>query len=66
MPAYVTENGLAWKEESAAAAVNDTERQEYIRDHVAAVGEALARGADVRGYFVWSFQVSKRTAIEWL
>lgn len=58
VPTYVTENGLAWKEDSAAIALNDTMRQSYIRSHVEAVGQALVLGADVRGYFVWSFQVS--------
>jgi beta-glucosidase len=27
---------------------------EYLRSHVAAVGEAIDAGVDVRGYFVWS------------
>ncbi len=39
-------------------AVNDVQRQQYLHDHIEAVGEALAAGADVKGYFVWSFQVS--------
>ena len=40
-------------------AVNDEMRQQYIHDHIEAVGEALKKGCDVRGYFVWSFQVFK-------
>jgi len=27
---------------------------EYLREHIAAVRAAIAQGADVRGYFVWS------------
>ena len=54
---YITENGLAWYAESAAAAVNDVERQQYIHDHIDAVGNALQAGCNVKGYFVWSFQV---------
>ncbi|MGR6998178.1 family 1 glycosylhydrolase [Yinghuangia aomiensis] len=32
----------------------DPERRAYIAAHLGAVGRALADGADVRGYFVWS------------
>jgi beta-glucosidase/6-phospho-beta-glucosidase/beta-galactosidase len=53
----VTENGLAWQENTVAEAVNDTMRQQYLHDHIDAVGQALQAGCDVRGYFVWSFQV---------
>ncbi len=35
--------------------MHDVERTEYILAHIRAVGEAIAAGADVRGYFVWSF-----------
>lgn len=56
LPTYVTENGLAWKEDNATVAVNDVMRQQYLHDHIQAVGEALIAGCDVRGYFVWSFQ----------
>ena len=34
--------------------MHDTERESYIVQHIAAVGDAIADGADVRGYFVWS------------
>jgi beta-glucosidase/6-phospho-beta-glucosidase/beta-galactosidase len=57
LPTYVTENGLAWQENTVAEAVNDTMRQQYLHDHIDAVGQALQAGCDVRGYFVWSFQV---------
>ena len=56
LPIYVTENGLAWQEDNATAAVQDTQRQSYIHDHVQAVGDALRAGAPVRGYMHWSFQ----------
>ncbi|RYG68822.1 glycosyl hydrolase family protein [archaeon] len=56
VPTYVTENGLAWQEDSVAVAVNDTQRQQYLHDHIQAVGDALQAGCDVKGYFVWSFQ----------
>jgi hypothetical protein len=46
--------------EHVAEAVNDTMRQQYLHDHIDAVGQALQAGCDVRGYFVWSFQVQSR------
>jgi len=46
VPLYVTENGVF--------ALDDRVRERYVREHVAAVGRAIARGADVRGYFHWS------------
>jgi len=36
-------------------AVHDTERIDYLREHLAAVHEAIGAGADVRGYYLWSF-----------
>ena len=54
-PLYVTENGAAYDDTVAAdGAVHDPERTQYILDHVASVADAIAEGADVRGYFVWS------------
>lgn len=56
MPAlYVTENGSAYDDHvSADGAIHDTERVAYLRAHLDAVADAIADGADVRGYFVWS------------
>ncbi|GGF05571.1 GH1 family beta-glucosidase [Mycetocola zhadangensis] len=54
-PLFVTENGSAYEDVvSEDGAVHDTEREKYIVDHVQAVSDAIADGADVRGYFVWS------------
>ncbi len=57
VPTYITENGLAWKADNVTDAVNDVTRQSYLHDHIQAVGEAIAAGCNVKGYFVWSFQV---------
>lgn len=55
LPIYVTENGAAFDDQpSETGLVNDLPRITYLRDHIAAVGQALAEGVDVRGYFVWS------------
>lgn len=54
-PLYITENGAAYDDTvEPDGSVQDTERTGFILDHIAAVGEALDQGADVRGYFVWS------------
>jgi beta-glucosidase len=54
-PLFVTENGSAYDDVvSEDGSVHDPERTQYIVDHVQAVSDALADGADVRGYFVWS------------
>ncbi|WP_426515658.1 GH1 family beta-glucosidase [Diaminobutyricibacter sp. McL0618] len=54
-PLYITENGAAYDDAvSAEGAVHDAERTSYVLSHIEAVNQALADGADVRGYFVWS------------
>lgn len=54
-PLYITENGAAYEDTvGPGGAVHDPERTGFILDHIAAVGEAIDQGADVRGYFVWS------------
>ena len=35
--------------------VDDQDRVAFVRDHLVAVHDAISQGADVRGYFVWSF-----------
>jgi beta-glucosidase len=55
IPIYVTENGVAYRDEpSANGEVDDPARIAYLRDHLAAVGRAIEAGTDVRGYFCWS------------
>lgn len=46
LPIYITENGLA----DAA----DSKRADFLREHLRAVEQAQAGGADVRGYLHWS------------
>ncbi|MFC4335520.1 GH1 family beta-glucosidase [Salininema proteolyticum] len=55
VPLYVTENGTAVEEKADAdGRVEDRERIDYLRSHIAAVHEAIEQGADVRGYTAWS------------
>jgi beta-glucosidase len=56
LPLVVTENGAAFPDtaRTAAGEIDDQDRIGYLRDHVAAVERARDRGADVRGYVLWT------------
>jgi len=55
LPIYVTENGAAFEDQpDADGFVDDQDRIAYLRDHISGVQAAVAAGADLRGYFVWS------------
>ncbi|WP_443067770.1 GH1 family beta-glucosidase [Streptomyces sp. NBC_01351] len=49
LPLLVTENGAAY-----APDLHDPARIDYLRSHLAEVHRALADGAPVEGYFLWS------------
>ncbi|MEU6460854.1 GH1 family beta-glucosidase [Streptomyces sp. NPDC046976] len=52
---YITENGAAYDDKpDAEGRVHDPERIAYLRAHLAEVERAIADGADVRGYYLWS------------
>ncbi|MFC5289781.1 GH1 family beta-glucosidase [Actinokineospora guangxiensis] len=56
LPMVITENGSAFVDTpDADGFVDDPDREAYLADHIAAVAEARAKGADVRGYLAWSF-----------
>ncbi|MFE6844886.1 GH1 family beta-glucosidase [Streptomyces sp. NPDC057686] len=55
VPLLITENGAAYVDYAdPEGEVHDPERIDYLHGHLAAVHRAIADGADVRGYFVWS------------
>jgi len=56
LPVYVTENGCGSDRETADATgfVEDRHRIAFLHDYASAMAEAVAEGAEVRGYFVWS------------
>jgi beta-glucosidase len=55
LPLVVTENGAAFDDvPDADGFVRDEGRTAYLAEHIAAVADARAQGADVRGYFAWS------------
>lgn len=52
---YVTENGAAYDEPVPSnGIVEDPKRVSYLERHLKAVEAAIAQGAPVKGYFVWS------------
>jgi beta-glucosidase len=51
----VTENGAAFEDQwNGDGQVSDPLRLQYVRDHLQALGHALAQGVPLRGYFLWS------------
>jgi beta-glucosidase len=55
LPLYITENGSAWHDYvTQDGTVEDCERLQYLRDHLAALHAAIADGVNLRGYFAWS------------
>ena len=51
----ITENGAAFDDVwNGDGQVSDPQRVLYLSGHLGAVGEAIAHGAPVAGYFVWS------------
>lgn len=56
MPIYVSENGMACHDAvSLDGKVHDPNRIDYINRYLLKLKEAINEGADVRGYFYWSF-----------
>ncbi|MER7402430.1 GH1 family beta-glucosidase [Streptomyces sp. NPDC000070] len=55
LPLYITENGAAYDDKpDPDGRVHDAERISYLHGHLTALRRAMADGADVRGYFLWS------------
>ncbi|MGJ4928968.1 GH1 family beta-glucosidase [Bradyrhizobium sp. HKCCYLS2038] len=55
LPIYVLENGTAANDViDPAGVIQDDVRIGYLKAFTAAMEQAIAAGADVRGYFVWS------------
>ena len=57
LPIYITENGTPTRE-----GIDDEDRIEYIKSHLAMVHKAINEGVDVRGYNFWSLMDN----LEWL
>jgi beta-glucosidase len=54
LPLYVTENGMANADALQEGAVTDQIREDYLFAHLAATKQAIAEGANVKGFFYWS------------
>lgn len=54
LPIYVTENGMALADDGAGGVADDPARTAFLFDHLAAVRQAMAEGAQVKGFFYWS------------
>jgi beta-glucosidase len=55
LPIYITENGCNTEDvPDANGVVNDPKRITYLTRYITAMLKAIAQGADVRGYMVWS------------
>jgi beta-glucosidase len=55
LPVYITENGASFDDPPASdGQVDDPERTAYLQSHLSALARAVADGADVRRYCVWS------------
>lgn len=51
---YITENGLGYKDEFVDNTVYDDGRIDYVKQHLEILSDAIADGANVKGYFIWS------------
>jgi beta-glucosidase len=51
---YITENGAAFVDDRRNGSVSDPQRISYLDRHLAALGDSIAKGVPVRGYFLWS------------
>ncbi len=52
---YITENGAAFVDKlDGQGQVKDTRREAYLREHFVQAQRAIAAGAPLHGYFVWS------------
>ncbi|WP_330982585.1 MULTISPECIES: GH1 family beta-glucosidase [Enterobacterales] len=55
VPMYITENGLGAKDPIINGEIVDDPRIDYLKMHIEAMENAMQQGADVRGYYPWSF-----------
>lgn len=56
LPLYITENGMSCHDDvSSDGRVHDPNRQNFLDLYISALQKANDEGADVRGYFLWTF-----------
>jgi len=52
---YIAENGAAMADELVDGKVSDPVREQYYRDHIQAVSDAIGKGVPMSAYLAWSF-----------
>ena len=55
VPIYITENGMANRDNIISGEIIDTNRIEYFESHLSQVLDLLSENINVKGYFAWSF-----------
>ena len=56
MPLYITENGMSCHDNvSKDGRVHDPNRIQFLDEYISAMQKASDDGADIRGYFLWTF-----------
>lgn len=55
-PYFISENGAAYFNEKPGedGKLHDPRRVDYLKRYLAAAGEVIEKGVDLRGYFVWT------------
>jgi beta-glucosidase len=51
---YITENGMADKDELIDGKIDDHKRINYLNDHIQISLKAMREGVNLKGYFIWS------------
>ncbi|QHE53654.1 GH1 family beta-glucosidase [Pontibacillus sp. HMF3514] len=55
LPIYITENGAAFDDVlEEDGTVHDTDRKQYMEQHILAVAELNQEGMNIAGYYLWS------------
>ena len=55
LPGFITENGVSCNDRIYLdGKVHDAERIDFLARYLACLGQAVERGADIRGYFHWA------------
>jgi beta-glucosidase len=55
IPIVIAENGGAFPDQTmVSGVVVDSDREQYLASHLKSVGKAIAKGVDVKRYYVWS------------
>ncbi len=56
LPLYITENGMCCHDNVAPdGRIHDNDRITFLDSYIGAMQKAMEEGADVRGYFLWTF-----------